>query len=416
MHGSTYIKEPSDVQDPAFDVLEEGLLHKVLVFFHLPHRWPGLVVLAAGVGLAAAAAVTWQFARGSTRLSLGIFVMLAFFLVLDGMMLHALPKYGLSFGPWKSQLAALTVPRWLAAVACAFGTVPIGNRPGFVLLAVLQLVGTAALAWGAFAEPFRLRMTELLTFTRRLPVGLPPLRILHITDMHIERWTKREDGVLALAAAAQPDLIVITGDYVNTSYNKDPETHRLVRQFLARLSAPYGVYATLGSPPVDLREEVLPLFEGLDVTLLRNDWRQIDLADGRSVVLLGMDCTHHIPTDAARLAHLVSKAPYHLPQVLLYHSPELMPQAVAFGIDLYLCGHTHGGQVRLPLVGPLLTSSRLGRRYVMGHYRNGRTHLYVSRGVGLEGMSAPRVRFMAPPEVTLVMLTPGGDPANGRIS
>ena len=79
-----------------------------------------------------------------------------------------------------------------------------------------------------------------------------------------------------------------------------------------------------------------------------------------------------------------------------------MPQAVAHGIDLYLCGHTHGGQVRLPLIGPLLTSSKLGRRYVMGHYREGATHLYVSRGVGFEGLGAPRVRLLCPPEIALV--------------
>jgi hypothetical protein len=84
-----------------------------------------------------------------------------------------------------------------------------------------------------------------------------------------------------------------------------------------------------------------------------------------------------------------------------------MPQAVELGIDLYLCGHTHGGQVRLPVIGPLLTSSHLGREYVMGHYQVGQTHLYVSRGVGLEGLSAPRVRLLAPPEITLLTLLPG---------
>src|SRR5690606_28729056 len=86
---------------------------------------------------------------------------------------------------------------------------------------------------------------------------------------------------------------------------------------------------------------------------------------------------------------------------------ELMPQAVTHDIDLYLCGHTHGGQVRLPLIGPLVTSSKLGRRYVMGLYREGRTHLYVSRGVGFEGLGAPRVRFLCPPEITLIRLAPG---------
>jgi hypothetical protein len=89
------------------------------------------------------------------------------------------------------------------------------------------------------------------------------------------------------------------------------------------------------------------------------------------------------------------------PRVLLYHSPELMPAATQRGIDLYLCGHTHGGQLRLPVVGPLFTASQLGRRYVMGHYHEGRTHLYVTRGIGFEGWPR-RVRLLCPPEVTLV--------------
>ena len=166
------------------------------------------------------------------------------------------------------------------------------------------------------------------------------------------------------------------------------------------------MYATLGTPPVDLRELVVPMIEGLPVTLLREAWHKIDMGKGRELVLMGMDCTHDIPHDAASLQRLVDQAPQDAPQVLLYHSPELMPQAVEQDVDLYLCGHTHGGQVRLPAVGALLTSSQLGRRYVMGHYKEGRTDLYVSRGVGFEGLSAPRVRLMAPPEVTVVTLRP----------
>lgn len=390
------------------DVLEEGWLHKVMVLFHIPSRWPGWLVLMVGGLTAVFAAAVWQLARGSLRLTLGVLALQVGFFIFDTVMLWLLPRRRLSFGPWKSQLAALTAPRLLATVLLAYATYELGNRPGFVVLGAVQLLGTAAFAWGAYVEPFNLKLIEHMTFTDRLPVGLPPIRILHITDMHIERWTQREDKVLRIVAETEPDLIVVTGDYVNLSYNADPETHRLVRHFLQQLEARYGVYATLGSPPVDLREEIVPLFADLDVTLMRGDWQHIDFGDGREIVLLGMDCTHHIPTDESRLARLVSSAPNHVPQLLLYHSPELMPQAAACGIDLYLCGHTHGGQVRLPVVGPLLTSSQLGRRYVMGHYRLGRTHLYVSRGVGLEGMSAPRVRFMAPPEMTLITMSPSG--------
>ena len=128
------------------------------------------------------------------------------------------------------------------------------------------------------------------------------------------------------------------------------------------------------------------------------------MGNGRFLTIIGLDCTHDLPLDRERLAKLVQTAPKDSPQLLLFHSPEIMLEAAEHGIDLYLCGHTHGGQVRLPLIGPLLTSSQLGRRFVMGLYKMGRTHLYISRGIGLEGLSAPRVRFLSPPEMTLVTI------------
>ncbi|MEZ4516159.1 MAG: hypothetical protein R3C44_04730 [Chloroflexota bacterium] len=138
------------------------------------------------------------------------------------------------------------------------------------------------------------------------------------------------------------------------------------------------MYATLGSPPADLPGIIPPLFDGLPVTLLRDEWRIVNFDDGRHLTLLGLDCHHNIPLDSTTLEKIIADAPADAPQVLLYHSPELMPQAVDMGIDLYVCGHTHGGQIRLPLIGAVITGSALGRRYVMGHYHEEQTHLYVS--------------------------------------
>jgi predicted MPP superfamily phosphohydrolase len=95
----------------------------------------------------------------------------------------------------------------------------------------------------------------------------------------------------------------------------------------------------------------------------------------------------------------------HLLTLLLYHSSDLMPEATDLGVDLYLCGHTHGGQVRLPLFGALITSSDFWKRYEMGRYKEGNTTLYVSRGLGMEGLGAPRARFLSPPEIVLWTLS-----------
>ena len=119
---------------------------------------------------------------------------------------------------------------------------------------------------------------------------------------------------------------------------------------------------------------------------------------------MGVDCDHDLETDGAVLKKLIELAPANSTRILLYHSPELMPMAQQYPIDLYLCGHTHGGQVRLPGYGAILTSSALGKRYEMGRYTEQNTTLYVSRGIGLEGLSAPRMRLLCKPEITLVQL------------
>jgi hypothetical protein len=409
MENLTLTKQPNELNEPALDILEEGLLHKIMLVFDLPTRLPGVFVVGLALLLTTLTGASWWFITVDQAMAQLVMVLLALFMAADMTLLISLPQQKVSYGPWKAQLFVLALPRVVATLGLAILANWLQEDWALWLFLGVQVAGTATFIWGYFFEPFRLKLSAVMTFTDRLPLGTDPIRVLHISDLHIERLTDREAKVLELASEAKPDLIVISGDYVNLSYNRDPETLRQVRQLLCQLSAPHGVYATLGSPPVDLRETVVPIFEGLHhVTLLRHGWQQVEMGNGRSLTVLGLDCTHDLPVDAGRLARLVSAAPADAPQLLVYHSPELMPEAAEHDIDLYVCGHTHGGQVRLPFVGPIFTSSQLGRRFVMGLYKLGRTTLYVSRGIGLEGLSAPRVRFMCPPEMTLITIMPNG--------
>lgn len=408
MQNSTLTQEHTELNEPTLNILEEGLLHKVMLFFHLPTRLPAVLVIVLALLLAGFAGAIWFLITADNPMAKLVSVLLVLFMAADMTLLLTLPQQKVSFGPWKAQLFVLAVPRLAATMGVALIAPWLSGNWSLWLFLAIQVAGTAAFIRGYFIEPFKLRMTAVMAFTDRLPLGTEPIKVLHISDLHVERLTDREARVLELAQEAKPDLIVISGDYVNLSYNRDPETLRQVRQLLSQLSAPYGVFATLGSPPVDLRETVVPIFDGLNITLLRHGWQKVDLGNGRCLTVMGMDCSHDLPVDAGRLARLVTSAPQDAPQLLVYHSPELMPEAIEHQIDLYVCGHTHGGQVRLPLVGPVFTSSQLGRRFVMGLYRYGRTTLYVSRGIGLEGLSAPRVRFLCPPEMTLFTIMSNG--------
>jgi predicted MPP superfamily phosphohydrolase len=273
------------------------------------------------------------------------------------------------------------------------------------------------LAWGSFIEPHRVGLSRIWLIGGPLPSDVQPLRLLHISDLHVERFGRREEQLLHMVRAINPDLILLTGDYVNLTYVDDPIALSDARRVLAALStdrgtrATGGVFAVLGSPPVDRNSA--PLFNGLDIRVLRDEVVTIDLSiatDGRRqrgdrpdgrLALVGLDCSHNSERDSERLAAVFGQVPSDAFRVLLYHSPELIPVAHKFGVDLYLCGHTHGGQVRLPFYGALLTSSELGKQFEMGYYQLENTHVYVSRGIGLEGLGAPRVRFLCPPEMTL---------------
>jgi predicted MPP superfamily phosphohydrolase len=159
------------------------------------------------------------------------------------------------------------------------------------------------------------------------------------------------------------------------------------------------VYAVTGSPPVDPHDVIALLVDGLPIRWLRNEKVTLDYG-GQPVDIVGITCTHRPFIDAPKLDSVLKGKPEHF-TILLYHTPDLAPEAAQRGIHLQLSGHTHGGQVRLPFFGALYTASLYHKKLEMGRYQLDGMTLYVSRGLGLEGAGAPRVRFLCPPEATL---------------
>jgi predicted MPP superfamily phosphohydrolase len=228
------------------------------------------------------------------------------------------------------------------------------------------------------------------------------VRVLHLGDLHLERLTQRERKLNQLIQELKPDLVLFSGDVLNLSYVEDPVAWQLAREILAQWSAPYGVYVVTGSPAVDL-EHVFPrLVEGLDNLRWLRDERETVTVNGQTMDIIGLTCTHKPFLDGPRLEQLVAGAAERHFTILLYHTPDLAPNAANTGaVDLQFSGHTHGGQVRLPWLGALFAASLYGKRFESGRRTVGNLTLYVTRGIGLEGKAAPRVRFLCPPEIIL---------------
>ncbi|PKN91663.1 MAG: hypothetical protein CVU45_01705 [Chloroflexi bacterium HGW-Chloroflexi-7] len=232
--------------------------------------------------------------------------------------------------------------------------------------------------------------------------GDQPLRVLHISDLHIERLARREKSIIEKVKQLSPDMILFTGDVLNLSYKHDSIAQSDAISFFNQLSAPLGVYGVSGSPAVDFPEFFSRLSRSTPLQWLNNESFLIDTPTGL-INLLGVTCTHNPDLDQQTLSELldVKHTTNDAIKLLLYHSPDLSPNSSQLGVDLQLSGHTHGGQVRLPLIGALFAGSLYGKHFEAGRYIVNGMPLYISRGLGMEGAIAPRVRFLCRPELIL---------------
>jgi len=347
-------------------------------FLHLIDRVPTLLMFT----------VLFLLALIPARADLGIAFALWLFFIGDSGLLVFLPRTRKSFGPAKPTLLALALGRLIFAIL------------PFPWNWIAQMVGTVLVVYGFWIEPHKIIVTRQSLASSKLTSALPPLRLLHLGDLHVERITARELQMIELARALKPDAILFSGDFLNLSYIHDPTAWDHTRTILRQLSAPLGVFVVTGSPPVDKPEVIEKLLDGLDhLRWLKNERVTVEHY-GESIDIVGVTCSHKPPIDDAILDRVLQGDPDNF-TVLLYHTPDLAPEAARRKIDLQLSGHTHGGQIRLPFFGALYTSSLYGKRFEAGRYAINDFTLYVTRGIGMEGEGAPRVRFLCPPEIIL---------------
>jgi uncharacterized protein len=224
------------------------------------------------------------------------------------------------------------------------------------------------------------------------------LRVVQLTDLHAGIFMTRTEirRYVEQAMLLQPDLFVLTGDYISNSISFLPGC----LEELARVSARFGTFATLGNHEnwYGGLGELRTIFRNSGIPLLYNAHQVIQTGQGPFAVAGIDDMRSGRPDLEAALAGLDSR----IPTILLSHRPEIFPRAAARGISLTLSGHYHGGQVKLSLPGGDISLAHLRTPYPEGIYRTKTCYLYVSRGIGT---TFTPVRLNVPPEVTLVHLT-----------
>lgn len=236
-----------------------------------------------------------------------------------------------------------------------------------------------------------LQVTHTTVPVLGLPPGLAALRIGLITDIHRSRWVSHADVATAVTAVMneRPDLIVLGGDYVTRG---DRQYVSPSAEALAPLSAPHGVFGILGNHDDDFH---MPAALARNGVQMLKDARTRLTINAEKLNLIGIRFWTRRAADIAPLIRGTAGA-----TILLAHDPRRLNEAVSFGIPLVLSGHTHGGQVVLPMVGAIAAQKF---PVVAGVARRDRTTIFVSRGVGT--VYVP-VRVNCPPEVAILTLQP----------
>jgi predicted MPP superfamily phosphohydrolase len=250
------------------------------------------------------------------------------------------------------------------------------------------LVGVGLVLHATLIERYWIEVTHHAV---ALPVG-PRLRIVHLADLHTVGRGRLERRMLALVKALHPDLIVITGDIVaNGSLGLGVAEAAGVRSVVAELHAPLGVLAVAGNwEHFRGLSEVEALLRGTAVRLLRNE--AVEVRHGLFVVGLD-DAWAGQPDEAAAFRGVPAGAV----TIALLHSPAPFP-SVAGRAALVFAGHSHGGQLRIPLLPPLWLPPETNG-YIAGWYGEGASRMYVSRGVGTSVLPA---RLFCRPEIAVI--------------
>jgi len=238
----------------------------------------------------------------------------------------------------------------------------------------------------------------LEVWSERLPPAFDGYKLLHVSDLHIDGRPLLTEKLRQLLPNLAADVCLVTGDYRFDDEGTCEHIYPEIRKLLPSLARRDGVFAILGNHDVS---EIAFALNDMGIRMLVNE--SVEIRRGNeSIWIVGVDDPFDYQCDD--LAGALADVPAQGFKLLLAHAPELYESASELGIDLYLCGHTHAGQIRFPIVGSIRNNTSCPKEYAYGFWRHGSMQGYTSAGAGSSGLP---IRYNCPPEVTLIELHHG---------
>ncbi|HWY20924.1 MAG TPA: metallophosphoesterase [Candidatus Acidoferrum sp.] len=266
--------------------------------------------------------------------------------------------------------------------------------------------GTVALAGDSILlAPNRVRVVRQDFFLPRWPERLSGFTVALLSDFHYDPYFSVHPlhAAIPMVNDLHPDLIVLGGDFVSVPTIGDDRKAAFAAEPCARLlrqmTPPFGLWAVLGNHDEGTdHRHVTRALQSENIQVLANQSQAIE-RDGARIWLAGVN---DVLSKTADLSKTLRRVPAGEAVILLAHEPDFADEAAKFPIDLQLSGHSHGGQVRIPLLPPLYLP-KMAKKYIWGRYQVGPLALYTTAGLGTIGVP---MRLNCPPEIALLTLRP----------
>ena len=241
----------------------------------------------------------------------------------------------------------------------------------------------------------RLVINSERIYFRDLPASFHGYTLLHLSDLHADFISGCKNIICDSLKNLSYDACVMTGDYRAKISGSIKGPMEAMEEIISTIRARDGIYATLGNH--DTYQMADPL-EKMGLTVLANESIYVSRNNSR-IQITGIDDPYYYYTDQSLTALEETTAGF---KIALVHTPSLYDVAAENGYQLYLCGHTHGGQVCLPGGIPIIGNARCARNKLSGRWRHGRMQGYTHRGTGTSGLA---VRINCPPDISIHRLT-----------